>query len=344
MFIEQRGVDRVVVTTVVENFVDIVLRDDPPVRRKGIVPHFDPKQEAVIGENAIAFHIHVEWDYYAYDLLFDTGLTGDVLLHNARALGIPLERLDHVAISHGHPDHYGGLQKLLAARETPLPVSVHPDAFKPRYLRWESGEVSPYYNHPFTREKVVEAGGSLVEHTGALEIGPSLLATGQIPREVDFESGQPQIGAPNASNQITDGELGPDLVLDEQAIVVKVRDQGIVVVMGCGHPGAVNTLEYAMKLTETERVLGVFGGFHLGFPGVPDSKVEQTISAISDMGIPVVSPMHCTGMPVIMRFAQALPDSFVLNSAGTQVSFGQPRLDGGNGVSLSSAAGVPAAV
>lgn len=321
MFMAQQGVERVVVTTLVENFVDIVLRDQPGVHRHGIVPHFDPKQECLLGENAIAFHVAVEWGSHRYEVLLDTGLTGTVLLHNARALGIDLAQLDHVVISHGHPDHYGGLQALLAERETPVPVSVHPDAFRPRYLRWESGEVSPYYNHPFTPEQVTAAGGSLVVHSGPLEVGPSMLATGQIPREVDFESGTPVLDAPSASNMLVDGAMTPDLVLDEQALVIKVADAGIVVVAGCGHPGMINTIRHAMALTGAERVLGVFGGFHLGFPGVPQSKIDQTIDAVNALPIDVLCPMHCTGMPAIMQFAARCPETFLLNSAGTSVVF-----------------------
>ena len=321
---KQRGVSRVVVTTLVENFVDIVLRDEPGVRRHGIVAHFDPKKEAILGENAVAFHVWVQWaDDYEYSVLFDTGLTGHVLLHNARALDIDLNRADHVVISHGHPDHYGGLSDVLAARDTPIPVSAHPDAFNPRYLRWESGEVSPYYNHGFTREQVESAGGSLVVHTGPLEVGPSMLATGQVPREVDFESGHPVLDAPSASNMVVDGQLTPDLVLDEQALVVKVGDEGIVIIVGCGHPGIVNTLRYAMKLTACERILGVFGGFHLGFPGVPQEKIDKTIAALNDLEIETLCPMHCTGMPAIMQFAAGCPDRFLLNSAGTSVLFEQ---------------------
>jgi 7,8-dihydropterin-6-yl-methyl-4-(beta-D-ribofuranosyl)aminobenzene 5'-phosphate synthase len=147
-----------------------------------------------------------------------------------------------------------------------------------------------------------------------------MLATGQIPREVDFESGRPEVDAPNASNMIVDGELRPDLVLDEQAIVVRMRDEGIIVIAGCGHPGIVNTIHYAQKLTSEERILGVFGGFHLGFPGVPQSKIDATIEALNMLEIGVLCPMHCTGMPAIMQFARACP-TFLLNSAGTSVIF-----------------------
>jgi len=39
------------------------------------------------------------------------------------------------------------------------------------------------------------------------------------------------------------------LILNDQALVLRLRDRGLVVVSGCGHAGIVNTVRYAMKLT-----------------------------------------------------------------------------------------------
>ena len=47
------------------------------------------------------------------------------------------------------------------------------------------------------------------------------------------------------------GRWEPDpLVLDDQAVVLSVRDKGLVVLTGCGHAGVVNIVRYAQRLTE----------------------------------------------------------------------------------------------
>ena len=67
-------------------------------------------------------------------MLFDAGLTDPVVLHNARLLGVDLHDVDAVVISHGHPDHFGGIEGVLQAIGHPTPVVIHPDAFNPRMI------------------------------------------------------------------------------------------------------------------------------------------------------------------------------------------------------------------
>lgn len=321
-----KGVDRVTLTTVTENHVDMLLPDGELVTRPGLAHHFDPKRPCVRGENGIAIHVDVEWGRYRYQAMFDTGMTGSVLTHNAATLDVDLAELDHLVLSHGHPDHYGGLLGLLDSREAALPISAHPDAFLPRYLRLASGQVAPYYNHDLTRESISDHGGRLAEHRTALEIGPGLIATGAIPREVDFEAPPTDLDAPNALIQICDCEVGPDTVPDDQALVILLGDDGIVVLSGCAHAGILNTVRHAIALTGRERVIGVFGGFHLGFPGIPWAKTEKTIEALREIEVELLCPMHCTGMEAMMAIARAFPDEFLLNCTGAAV-----RLEGNRG-------------
>lgn len=60
--------------------------------------------EGPLCEHGLSFYIETE----KHRLLVDTGAT-DAFLRNAQQLGVDLEQVDTVIISHGHYDHGGGL-------------------------------------------------------------------------------------------------------------------------------------------------------------------------------------------------------------------------------------------
>jgi len=47
------------------------------------------------------------------NILFDTGWDGDMLVSNMQILGIDLQEIDSISLSHSHWDHCGGLARLL---------------------------------------------------------------------------------------------------------------------------------------------------------------------------------------------------------------------------------------
>ena len=69
-----------------------------------------------------------------------------------------------------------------------------------------------------------------------------------------------------------------------------------------------------------EQIYGIFGGFHLGFPGVPEENTQRTIETLKAMNPKILSPMHCTGFKAIAMISRALPEAFLLQAAGTRIS------------------------
>jgi 7,8-dihydropterin-6-yl-methyl-4-(beta-D-ribofuranosyl)aminobenzene 5'-phosphate synthase len=65
-------------------------------------------------------------------VLFDTGQSGTVLLHNLQLLGVNPASIDALAISHAHYDHTGGLPALLEHLRPGIPLYANPELFRER--------------------------------------------------------------------------------------------------------------------------------------------------------------------------------------------------------------------
>jgi 7,8-dihydropterin-6-yl-methyl-4-(beta-D-ribofuranosyl)aminobenzene 5'-phosphate synthase len=76
------------------------------------------------------------------------------------------------------------------------------------------------------------------------------------------------------------GEWKDDpLILDDQALVVRVRDEGLLVLSRCGYAAIVNTVRYAQKLTGERRIAAIVGDFHLSGP-MFERIIEPTVQAL----------------------------------------------------------------
>jgi 7,8-dihydropterin-6-yl-methyl-4-(beta-D-ribofuranosyl)aminobenzene 5'-phosphate synthase len=262
-----------------------------------------------LAEHGFSMLIRVLRDGKTVSILFDTGISSDGVVENAKRMGLELGEVEYIVLSHGHYDHFGGLLSALKTiNKANLPLIVHEDMFKTRGNTSSGGKVRTYPKFP-TREQLSSA--QLIETKQPLLIGDGvMLVTGEIPRETSFEKGFLQ------QRVLINGTWQPDpLILDDRAVVFHVTGKGLVVISGCAHAGIINTIAYARRITGDPRIYAVIGGFHLAGKE-NENRIEQTVKELKQVKPKLVVPSHCTGWRAMCAIASEFPEAFVWNSVG----------------------------
>jgi len=181
-------------------------------------------------------------------MLYDVGFgpTRPALTHNANKLGFTLDQVDALAISHLHPDHMGGMPAQ-RARRVMVPDELMSRQSKPCFLP--------------DRAEAEGFEAQLIE-------GPQLLSAGIA----------------------STGPLARSLFVfgytEEQALVARVKDKGLVVFTGCGHPTIEVILEMVGQLSDTP-LYAVGGGLHFPVSGGRGNRAGIQFQTIVGTGKPV---------------------------------------------------------
>ncbi len=256
----------------------------------------------------LGLSILVETD--TLNILLDTGQSISTS-HNADILGVDLNKIDKIVLSHGHYDHTGGLRRILRKMRKEVEIIAHPDIWLAKYAR-RQGQGDRYIGIPFQRQELEGLGARFNLTTKPVKITDNIMTTSEIPMVTEFEEIEP-----NRFFVKEDSGWQPDKLLDDQALIMNT-EQGLVVILGCAHRGIINTLYHAQQLTGVKQIHMVLGGCHL--IGATEERIWLTIAALRELGVQRIGVSHCTGLPAAATMAQEFGDSFFFNNAGTQIN------------------------
>jgi 7,8-dihydropterin-6-yl-methyl-4-(beta-D-ribofuranosyl)aminobenzene 5'-phosphate synthase len=341
MAIRLQEIEKISITILIDNYTDRLLENtshtlrSPMIRGEKFLP-------APLAEHGFSALIKIHHKYQNKDLerldykndnntfLFDTGVTEEGIILNAANFGINLDQIEAIILSHGHFDHFNGLLNVIDHISKPIDIIVHPDAFLKRWLIFPDGRKAKM---PVLEEQILSRKGAIIHKNRNVNFlplkehnhdynnstaGRSLLITGQIPRETNFEKGFPfqYMENPDENNLSHD-----PLVNDDQAIVVNIRNKGLVILSGCGHAGIINTINYAKRLTGISRIHAIIGGFHLSGGKLYEDAIDPTIEEIKNADPEWIVPCHCTGWKAVNRIINSMPEKFIQTSVGTVFEF-----------------------
>jgi len=318
--------ENVTVTILVDNTADIIVRSTDRVKY-----HTGPP---LLAEHGFSALIHLKNENRK--ILWDAGITRIALLENMKRMSVDLRAIDIIALSHGHGDHTAAVTDILHAvydrpvskrweKDTPseeiqnwvdgkkIPLVVHSALFRERWRIQKDGiKFGPMALPP--RDEWIAAGADIIESAGAYQLGTGCWTTGEVPR-TSFETS----GILQGMFYRKGKEFFPDYLEEDQAIVINIRDKGLVIVSGCAHSGIINTVNHARRISGVDKIFAIIGGFHL--VSANDEDIQRTIEQIIGFKPVMIAPSHCTGMKAICEFAVQMPDEFIRGIAGASYIF-----------------------
>jgi 7,8-dihydropterin-6-yl-methyl-4-(beta-D-ribofuranosyl)aminobenzene 5'-phosphate synthase len=216
-------------------------------------------------------------------------------MQNMQKLGIDWNEIDRIVISHPHPDHLGGET---AWRQNTVSFGELPGRIGERLV--------------FVPTDIAYEGA--IHATIPTLPGPDIATTGVIsfPEVFPFSLSNPKGG--------------------EQALVVHVANEGLVLITGCGHP----TLERLVTRAETlygHSVIGVIGGLHYEEATAADVQPHIQFLQSRQLQLVALSP-HDSSPQALAAFKLAFREAYHELMVGNLIQFpvhsaGENSSDGG---------------
>jgi 7,8-dihydropterin-6-yl-methyl-4-(beta-D-ribofuranosyl)aminobenzene 5'-phosphate synthase len=291
-----------------------------------------PPRRTLQNEWGLSMHVESTRGAETRNLLIDFGYTPEALLNNLLLAGVDVSKLDALALSHGHFDHFGGMVGFLEAHKGRLKNGL------PFYLGSEECFCTRELNVPgegggfgaLDRAAIRDAGLVVTFADRPSVVADHGFSTGQIAAQSFERVLSPtrmavgmQDGVGCAPERLSEAKrtltVVPDDFEHEQATAYMVRGRGLVVMTSCGHRGIVNSVRAAMRIAGTDRVHAVLGGFHLA-PHPVDYQ-RRTAAELKAIDPDFLIPMHCSGEAFISIVQAEMPDKFVRSSTGTRFVF-----------------------
>lgn len=272
------------------------------VRITTVMDNMPSEHKALIAKHGVSYYVETGNG----NVIFDCGSDGSII-HNMKLLGIDIAANKHFVGSHGHYDHGGGFLDLL--KEGFNGEVYIGEGYFDRKLSKSNGKHT-FLGLPFSEKTLTDNNIKINICKDYMEIMKDCFLITNFPRIYPFESISSRFVLEK------EGEISQDYFNDESCLVLNTK-KGLVVIVGCSHPGILNMLFHVKEIFGSN-IYAVLGGTHL--VEADEKRINVTLDKFKELDIKFIGLSHCSGEQVQRIMEERNMDNSYL-SVGSVVMF-----------------------
>lgn len=231
-------------------------------------------------------------------ILYDIGQS-DLFMHNAERLGVDINTIDRVIVSHGHYDHIGGLLSFLKTNKK-AKIYMNGTLFDYEYFSIKNGE-----------KKMNGFSSNLLEYRERFVLLNKNIQFDNIWFITDIA----HTYATPKGNAILYRQKDGIEELDDfshELILVVDTAQGLCVFTGCAHNGVLNIAATVQSIIPHKQIHCLYGGFHLiDSNDFVETETTGELTSIANELINLLPTAHfytghCTGEKAIKVLSEKM--------------------------------------
>lgn len=257
-------------------------------------------------KHGLSFYIETK----SHKILFDVG-PNDLYYKNAKKLGINIEDVDTLILSHGHFDHAGGLHHFLKVNKK-AKIYARLEAFHKHYTKFLFLKIN------IGIDCVIDNNRFVITQKYSRIDDEIQLFSGVTGRKLFSYMNGPLLAE-------VDGRVQRDRFDHEQYLIIR-DGEDVVLMTGCSHNGIVNIVESYDEIAATIKtnLIAVIGGFHLYNPVTHEYESKERIIEIAqwlNKRREKYYTCHCTGKKAYSQLKEVMGNKLEYLATGSKIDF-----------------------